>query len=255
MRSVADGTERTLPTKLLDGYFPAQMGPAWFPDSRSVLVSDTDQANRKTSFRRVDVESGQETLVFEATYQTIWPLVAIAPDGKSLFYSRLEPDSDPTMNRLRLVRRDIASGTETELYRAVSGGVGFFALTIAPDGRRLAFMANVGPNQRHLMTLSTDGGTPVILYRGGYSNPQPQAAVWTRDGKHILFKAEDGRQRTRVWAVPSDGGEARKLDLSTEGIGKMDLSPDGTQLVFTGTKRKQELWMIKNLLPSHASRK
>ena len=55
-------------TKLLDGYFPAQQGPAWFPDSRSVLVSDTDHANRKTSFRRVDIESGQETLVFEATY-------------------------------------------------------------------------------------------------------------------------------------------------------------------------------------------
>ncbi len=255
VRSVADGTERTLPTKLLDGYLPAQMGPAWFPDSRSVLVSDTDQANRKTRFRRVDVESGQETLVFEATYQTIWPLVAIAPDGKSLFYSRLEPDSDPAMNRLRLVRRDIASGTETELYRAVSSGVGFFALTIAPDGRRLAFMANVGPNLRNLMTLSSDGGTPVILYRGGYGNPQPQAAVWTRDGEHILFIAEDGRQRTRVWAIPADGGDARKLDLSTEGIGKMDLSPDGTQLVFTGTKRKRELWMIKNLLPSHASRK
>jgi Tol biopolymer transport system component len=255
VRSVADGTERTLPTKLLDGYFPAQQGPAWFPDSRSVLVSDTDHANRKTSFRRVDVESGQETLVFEATYQTIFPLVAIAPDGKSLFYSRSEPDSDPTMNRLRLVRRDIASGSETELYRAVSDGIGFFGLAISPDGRRLVFMANVGPNQRNLMTLSTGGGTPVILYRGGYSNPQPQAAVWTRDGKHILFKADDGRQRTRVWAIPADGGDARKLDLSTEGMGKMNLSPDGTQLVFTGTKRKQELWMIKNLLPSHASRK
>ena len=80
--------------------------------------------------------------------------------------------------------------------------------------------------------------------------------MWTRDGEaHVpVSEAQDGQQRTRVWAVPSDGGEARKLDLSTEGIGKMDLSPDGTQLVLTGTERKQELWIIKNLLPSQASR-
>lgn len=254
VRSVSDGSERTLPTKLMDGYFPAQMGPAWFPDSRSVLVSDTDAANRKAMFRRVDVETGQESLVFEATYQTIWPLVAIAPDGKTLFYTRSEPDADPAMNRLRLLRRSMETRTETDLYRAVSDGAGFFGLSISPDGRRLVFMANVGPNQRHLMTLSTDGGTPVVVYRGGYGNPQPQAAVWTRDGKHILIKAEDGPQRTRVWAVPADGGPARKLDLATQGIGKMDLSPDGSQLVFSGTKRKQELWVIKNLLPSDLSR-
>lgn len=230
------------------------MGPAWFPDSRSVLVADTDAVNQKSIFRRVDVETGEESLVFDATFQSIWPLVAIAPDGKALFYTMGEPDTDPAMNRLRLLRRDLDSGTETELYRAVSDGVGFFGLSISPDGRQLAFMANVGPNKRDLMTLSTAGGTPVVLYRGGYANPQAQAAVWTRDGRHILFKAEDGTQRTRVWAVPTDGGPARKLDLATQGIGKMDLSPDGSRLLFSGTKSKQELWVIKNLLPSPLTR-
>ena len=254
VRSMSDGTERTLPTRFMDGFFPAQMGPAWFPDSRSVLVADTDSVNQKSIFRRVDVETGQESLVFDATFQSIWPLVAIAPDGRALFYTKSEPDSDPARKHLRLLRRDLDSGTETELYRAVSDGVGFFGLSISPDGRQLAFMANVGPNRRDLMTLPTEGGTPVVLYRGGYANPQPQAAVWTRDGRHILFKAEDGTQRTRVWAVPADGGPARKLDLATEGIGKMDLSPDGSRLVFSGTKRRQELWVIKNLLPTPLTR-
>ena len=256
IRSIADGVERTLNTKLLDGFFPGQIGAAWFPDSKSLLVTDTDHADRKATFRRVDIETGKEMLLFDAIYQTVWPIVAIAPDGRSLFFTRKESHTDPTMNRLHLVRRDIASGSETELYSAVSDGAGFFALTISPDGRRLAFMANVGPNQRHLLTLPSDGGTPTVLYRGGYSNPQPQSAVWTRDGRHILFKAQDGQRRTRVWAIPSDGGEPRKLDLSTEGnIVRMDLSPDGTQLMFTGTIRKPELWVIKNLLPVRTSQK
>ena len=255
VRSMADGSERTLPTKFIDGYLLAQHGPAWFPDSRSVLVSDSSETTRKTTLRRVDVYTGEESLVLEATYQTMWPLVSIAPDGKSIFFTRTEKDKDPEMNSLRLVRRDLATGGETELYRAASDGVGFFGLTISPDGRRLAFMANVGPNQRHLMTLPVEGGTPQVLYRGGYANPQPQAAVWTRDGKHILFKAQDGRQRTRVWALPADGGPAHKLELVAEGIGKMNLSPDGTQLLYTGTTRKQELWVINNLLPHLSSKR
>ncbi len=255
IRSVGDGDERTLPAKIMDAQFPTQNGVSWFPDSRSILLSDTDIVKRKSTFRRVDIETGQETLVFDATYQAIWPLVAIAPDGRSLFYTTVGPEGDPAANnRLHLMRRDVDTGTETELYSAVSDGVGFFGLSISPDGRQLAFMANVGPNQRHLLTLSAGGGTPVIVYRGDYTNPQPQSTVWTRDGKHILIKAEDGKQRTRVWAVPVDGGPARRLDLATQGIGKMDLSPDGKQLAFTGLKRKQELWTIKNLVPASFSR-
>jgi len=253
VRSVAEGTERTLPTKFVDGYLLGQHGPVWFPDGRSVLVSDSDATSRKTTLRRVDVVTGEESPVLEATYQTIWPLVTIAPDGKSIFFARIEKHKDPTLNDLRLVRRDLSTGQETELYRASSDGVGFFGLAISPDGRRLTFMANVGPDQRHLMTLSVDGGAPTVLYRGGYSNPQPQAAVWTADGKDILFKADDGGQRTRVWALPADGGSARKLDLVAEGIGKMNLSPDGTQILFSGTTRKRELWVINNLLPGLSS--
>ena len=158
------------------------------------------------------------------------------------------------MNRLRLVRRDIASGSETELYpRYRTASVSSASnLTRRPAAR---FHGERGSEP-------TEADDP--FHRRGHSGHpvsrrlRQSAASGRRVDprwKHILFKAEDGRQRTRVWAVPSDGGEARKLDLSTEGIGKMDLSPDGTQLVFTGTKRKQELWMIKNLLPSHASRK
>jgi Tol biopolymer transport system component len=251
IRSVADGNERTLPVKIKDAYFPSQTGVSWFPDSRSVLMSDTDIVNRKSLFRRIDIETGQESLVFRATYQSIWPLVAIAPDGKALFYTNVEQEGDPAANnRLHLVRRDLATGRETELYGAVSDGVGFFGLSISPDGRQLAFMVNVGPNQRHLMTISTNGGTPAVIYRGTYTNPQPQGSVWTRDGRHILFKAEDGKQRTRVWAIPANGGAPRRLDLATQGIGKMDLSPDGRQLAFTGSKRKQEVWVIKNLVPA-----
>jgi Tol biopolymer transport system component len=250
VRSVAEGTERTLPTKFVDGYWLNNHGAAWFPDGRSVLVSDSDATSRKTTLRRVDVVTGEESPVLEATYETIFPLVAIAPDGRSIFFARIEKHQDPTLKDLRLVRRDLSTGQETELYyRASSGFPAFHGLSISPDGRRLAFIVNVGPDERHLMTLSVDGGVPTVLYRGGSGNP----LVWTEDGKHILFKVNEGGLRDRVWALPADGGPARKLDLVAEAIGKMSVSPDGTQLLFSGTTRKRELWVINNLLSGLSS--
>jgi hypothetical protein len=66
----------------------------------------------------------------------------------------------------------------------------------------------------------------------------------------VLMAVADGENSRRVWAFPADGGEPRKLNLAMQGILKMDLSPDGGRLVFTGTQRTPELWTITNLIPN-----
>jgi Tol biopolymer transport system component len=151
-----------------------------------------------------------------------------------------------------VVRRDLSTGQETELSRARTEAA-FGGLSLSSDGRRLAFRAAVGPDQRHLMTLSVDGGEPTVLYRGRPGTLLPAPMAWTTDGKHILVAANDGGQRARVWALPADGAPPRKLELVAERIGKMSLSPDGTQLLFSGTTRKRELWVIDNLLSGLSS--
>ncbi len=258
VRTVADGTERTLATKFIDSYFAAQMGPTWFPDSRSMIVPDTDAPNQRSTFRRVEIESGKETSLFEARYRSIWPLVKMAPDGKSLYYTTSEPSANPEENILHLVRRDIETGKEIELYRVQSGGVGLFGLCVSPDGTQLAFMLNVpssGANRsdegrRVLMTMPSSGGAPRELYKGDYSHPSPFAGVWTKDGRHVLVTTVDTARRMRVWAFPAAGGEPKKLDLTMERMSALDLSPDGRRLIFTGTQTKPELWTITNLIPT-----
>ncbi|MEO8519941.1 MAG: hypothetical protein ABI603_01180 [Acidobacteriota bacterium] len=249
VRTMSDGSERTLPTKFLDAYHASQTGPTWFPDSRSLIVSDNDAGSQRVTFRRIDVETGQETPLFEAGYQHLWPLLKMAPDGRSVYYTMIASDPNPNMNLLRLVKRDLETGQESELYRVVSDAVGFFGLSVSPDGARLAFMVNQGPGTRAVVTLPSSGGDAVTLYRGDYAHPTPGAGVWTRDGRYLLMAADDGPSRQRIWAFPASGGEPRKLDLTMQGIRKMDLSPDGLRLVFTGTQSKPELWTISNLIP------
>jgi Tol biopolymer transport system component len=144
------------------------------------------------------------------------------------------------------MRRNLETGQETELYRRESSGVGFYGLSVSPDGGRLAFMANTEAPHRVLMTLSTEGGAPQELYRGDYEHPIPFASAWTKDGRYVLVLASEGRE-TRLWAIPAEGGEPRKLDVAMERILFPAVSPDGQRLMFTGVQTKNELWVVHNL--------
>ena len=248
IRSVADGAERTLPMKLADGFAVGAFGAKWLPDSRALLVPEADYTKRTVTIHNVDVETGVVQTLMQDDLGTVYPKFAVSPDGSSLYFTRREPGT-AEQRLLRLIKKDVASGTETELYRAEAPGVGLFALAISPSGDRLSFSVNVGDKgERHLMVVPTAGGPARIIFRGDYTHPSPQAGVWTKNGKYVLAAAEETKSLRRVWAFPADGGEPRKLDIVFEAIANAELSHDGKLLAFTGVQTKGEVWMIKNLL-------
>lgn len=243
IRSESNGEERTLPTKFASSLGVILNNLSWFPDSRSLLAADIVK-NRKV-FRRIDIETGQERVVFEGP-AGIWPMVSLSPDGGTLYYSIREEVLPKSEGLVRLMKRSLETGQETELYRSESSGAGVFGLSVSPDGGRLAFMVNIEPPQRVLLTLSTEGGSPRELYRGNYENPSPFAGAWTSDSRNVLIHAKDG-PLTRLWAIPTDGGAPRKMDLAMEILQSVVVSPDGRRVGFTGMQTKNEVWVIQNL--------
>lgn len=244
IRSEQTGEEKTLPTKFESALGVLLNNLDWFPDGRSLLVADIVK-NRRV-FRRIDIETGQDRTVFEGP-DGIWPMVSLSPGGETLYYSIREKVRPESEGLLRLIKRNLETGQEVELYRAESSGAGFFGLSVSPDGSRLAFMANVKAPHRVLMTLATEGGAPHELYRGNFENPLPFAGAWTKDSRNVLIHAQDGRS-TRLWAIPTEGGEPRKLDVVMEIIQSLVVSPDGRRVAFTGHQTKSEVWVIHNLL-------
>lgn len=120
-------------------------------------------------------------------------------------------------------------------------------VAIAPDGSRLAYLVSVprdlrreddGPVWRelHVIERGADRGRPFVHGEVSVSSPQ-----FTADGRHIAFAAKRGKdEKAAVWAIPVDGGEARRVAASETDIGAFRLSPDGTQIAFSAAAKEDE---------------
>lgn len=78
--------------------------------------------------------------------------------------------------------------------------------------------------------LSKEGGEPVQLTRTikGSSG----LAAFTPDNRFVSFLADRG-DKTQLFIIPVDGGEALQITKDEDGIGGYEWSPNGKQLVYT----------------------
>jgi Tol biopolymer transport system component len=85
------------------------------------------------------------------------------------------------------------------------------------------------------------------------------AMSWTKDSRHLILtastpRAADDEREQQIYALPVDGGELKPLGLSMERTASRMVSADGQRIAFTAETRKQELWVIRNLLSEPAAR-
>ncbi len=248
IKSTGSGEERVL-TTLQPGGSAGGRRLAWFPDGLALLVEDSVAGRRR--FRRVDVASGAATTIFEGP-ATVW-IGALSADGKSLFYSVKEGG-----DTLILMRRDIETGAQVELFRRTDppqgDGTGLFGLTASPDGQSLAFAVNTTGYGRTLMVMSTDGGhSRELLHSSNTQSVIPQGAMtWTSDSRHIVYSGrcepgmDNGEQQ--LCAIPVAGGTPQPLAIRMQAIPARMISADGRFVAFTGRTIHRELWAIRNLL-------
>jgi Tol biopolymer transport system component len=253
----ADGAERTLPTRFRDGGYRFA-GPVWFPDGRSLLIPEIDPSIRRKTYRRVQIDTMEETIAFEGANWEMRRPTGPSPDGKFVYYSKGQEFAPDGRELVRLIRRDLGTGRETELYRAEAYFPGSFSSAISPDGDRLAFVSINEAEVRTLMTVATAGGPPKTVAHGNFLPPAgdlDQSLLWTRDGRFILVASYESTEMRRVWVIPTDGGEPRKLDLAMPELRLTDVSPDGRRVAFATTRTTPELGVFHNLLSPTATAK
>jgi dipeptidyl aminopeptidase/acylaminoacyl peptidase len=104
---------------------------------------------------------------------------------------------------------------------------------ISPDGKTVVYSVSstdwTNNSYDSELWMSRDGAEPVQLTRtnkGSSSN-----ARFTPDSRFVSFLADRG-EKTQLYIISVNGGEALQVTKDEDGIGNYDWSPDGTRIAY-----------------------
>ena len=144
IRSLETGEEREFHPKLKQIELPR-----WSPDGSSILVTGRD-LNNIWGMHQIDALTGDVTTIVQNAGGGDW-----SPDGKDIFYARLNPD-----NSSQIMVREKESGAEKELF--LVSDKGRLSLFCSPDRNWLVFIIY---ERGVLRVIPASGGEPRELYR------------------------------------------------------------------------------------------
>jgi Tol biopolymer transport system component len=236
IRSIDTGHQREVKLKL--GYF---FFPSWSPDGRELLVRGRDLRGRNNGLYRIDIESGEATLVSGSALGQSQP--KWAADGKHVHYRRGSS----------VIERNLASGDERELVRIAHDTPGEIA--VSPDGRHVAYLARQKPGSYGLFIIPIAGGTSQLLLAAEAPERLMYRFDWTADGAAIAIATRhDDTANQALWMVPIDGGKPRRLDVDINnwllGDGfRFDRAGKRVAFVAAAGKPGLEIRALENFLP------
>jgi hypothetical protein len=97
-----------------------------------------------------------------------------------------------------------------------------------------------------LWVVGPDGSAGHRLVAGA-SLAAPELALWSEDGRTIVYKAFDATGGSSFWAVPAAGGAPRLLirfDDTARPSNRAEFATDGTRLFFTIGARQSDIWAM-----------
>jgi Tol biopolymer transport system component len=224
----------------------------WAPDGGSFIATGATGLGGRNGIYKIDAQSGQRSLVVSPKLDdALGPIYLISPvlspDGKTLYYVQMS--NPPAATEFALVKRDLASTTETELLRRPALG----EANLSPDGRYIA-AASGDPSIKSntFLIIPTAGGEPNEVIRRTPPQ-QPAMFVWGPDSRSLLMRIGSGGEKAELWRAFVDGAPAVKLETMVDGnVGSVRLHPDGRQIAFqvTTPSTPYEIWVTENFLPN-----
>jgi Tol biopolymer transport system component len=252
------------------------VSPRWFGDSRRLIVRVNAVADGQAA------GSGGAFYAFDTAAGTFSRLLGRNSDDRERTGGVLSPDDKTlyllararTANALwtEVVAVDVATGTSQLAFALPGKGLpgDSAGMALSPDGTTLALRAwtDDSESDSRLLTVRVDGTDHRDLFGPIKGFAVADQMRWAPDGQSILFTAfgftgphpEGGWRLMRIspnGGTPEpDGLDSTKLfgtgallKLDVNNVSNMDLSPDGSQVLFSSRRQiAYVVWKAKNFL-------
>jgi dipeptidyl aminopeptidase/acylaminoacyl peptidase len=113
-------------------------------------------------------------------------------------------------------------------------------LQFSPDGRRLAFTVNRAPKdssrEQEIWMLNVQTHK---TWRFAHSRKSSRNPRWSPDGSQLAF-VSDREERSQIYLMPADGGEAESLTSGKNAVVSFAWSPKGDSIAFLAPEPKTE---------------
>jgi Tol biopolymer transport system component len=257
IHNMATGQEREL-----DPGLPRFFLLRWSPDGKFFLASVFESMYNQDfpqHIYRIDANTGERVVLVESDANVLGA-AQLSLDGKTLYYVQYNPKS----SRASLMRRDVESGRDEEMYGLDNVSlVHFINFALSPDETQMAISSlNMNPSkgsvEKHILTMPIEGGEPNELLKTEAELPGWRAIAWTPDGQSLLFIDGVAERGGAVFIIPAAGGEAKVLcrpQTLMYGVllPTLDVHPDGKRLAFSVFEYRHEVWVMENFLPTTAA--
>jgi WD40 repeat protein len=153
--------------------------------------------------------------------------VAVARDGKRAVYG------DHDTGALWML--DLVRGTKLRLTEEFAESV-----VLSPDGDRVAYGSDF---PRNLYQKRADGAKGAELLLKSPENKLP--LDWSRDGRVLLYRADNAKTKSDLWALLLDGDRKSFPVLQTQfDEPEGQFSPDGRWLAYTSKDPSRVWWKL-----------
>jgi dipeptidyl aminopeptidase/acylaminoacyl peptidase len=113
---------------------------------------------------------------------------------------------------------------------------------ISPNGKWVAYTVreanfDVDEYVTHIWLAETETKGTYQLTRGEHSASNPK---WSPDGKWLAFTSDRNDEKSQIYAIRPDGGEAVPLTASQSEVSDYEWAPDGKRMAYTASEPESD---------------